>query len=383
MTVPSFAIRRFRFRFPPSAFAALALALLAAVPAAGEERALEQTFDAASVTAVELENLAGEVTVVAASGSTGRVAGTVHAEASAGETGAALLDALQVRFDRDGGKLVARAIYPTERHRRYHYPARASGSGVEDSWLVSWLGGSGSSVTYQKRQVRVSSTAASGAATLWADFRIEVPAGVAVTVRNSVGRITSSDVAGDQTLDTASGDIESKGGRGRVSADTGSGDVTIADHEGDAVADTGSGDVFFERVRGANLAADTGSGDVHLLDCAGELVADTGSGDIRGRGLTLGRKAWADTGSGDVRLEGDFSAVRDLRVDTGSGNVVLDVTAAPSVHLVVSTGSGDIQVDLPDMKVRQVKGDFVADIAGAEGKAVIDTGSGDVTIASR
>jgi DUF4097 and DUF4098 domain-containing protein YvlB len=63
--------------------------------------------------------------------------------------------------------------------------------------------------------------------------------------------------------------------------------------------------------------------------------------------------------------------------------VVLDVTAAPSVHLVVSTGSGDIQVDLPDMHVRQVKGDFVADIGSAEGKATIDTGSGDVTVASR
>lgn len=381
MNVPSLAIRRSRHL--PFAFAALALALLVAAPAAGEERALEQTFDAGTVTAVELENLAGEITLVAAAGSTGRIAGTVHAEASAGETGAALVDALQVRFDRDGGKLVARANYPTDRHRRYHYPARASGSDLEDSWLVSWLGGIGSSVTYQKRQVRVSSSPSGNAVTLWADFRIEVPAGVAVTVRNSVGRIASSGVAADQTLDTASGDIEAKGGRGRLSADTGSGDVTVSDHEGDAAADTGSGDVSFERVRGAKLAADTGSGDVHLLDCAGELLADTGSGDIRGRGLTLGRRAHADTGSGDVRLEGDFSAVRDLRIDTGSGNVVLDVTAAPSVHLVVSTGSGDIQVDLPDMHVRQVKGDFVADIGSAEGKATIDTGSGDVTVASR
>ncbi|MBP1642048.1 MAG: hypothetical protein H6Q03_717 [Acidobacteria bacterium] len=381
MTVFRPTIRRSRSLI--SAPAVLVLALLAAAPAAAEERALEQTFDAAAVTAVELENLAGEVTLVAAAGSTGRIAGTVHAEASAGETGAALVEALQVRFDREGGKLVARADYPTDRHRRYHYPARSSDRDGEDSWLVSWLGGSGSSVTYQKRQVRVSSSASSDAATLWADFRIEVPAGVAVTVRNSVGRIGSTGVAADQSLDTASGDIESTGGRGALSADTGSGDVQVVDHEGGVVADTGSGDVSFERVRGEKLAADTGSGDVHLLDCAGALVADTGSGDIRGRGLTLGRQAHADTGSGDIRLEGDFSAVRDLRIDTGSGNVVLDVTAAPSVHLVVSTGSGDIDVDLPDMKVRQVKGEFVADISGGEGKGVIDTGSGDVTIASR
>ena len=36
--------------------------------------------------------------------------------------------------------------------------------------------------------------------------------------------------------------------------------------------------------------------------------------------------------------------------------------------------------DLPDMHVRQWKGDFVADVGAAEGSAVVDTGSGDVRI---
>jgi hypothetical protein len=94
----------------------------------------------------------------------------------------------------------------------------------------------------------------------------------------------------------------------------------------------------------------------------------------------LGERLHADTGSGDVRLAGDFSAVTSMTIDTGSGDVVLDVTAAPSVQLRISTGSGDIDVDLPNMKVRQVKGDFVADVGDARGSAVIDTGSGNVRV---
>jgi hypothetical protein len=63
--------------------------------------------------------------------------------------------------------------------------------------------------------------------------------------------------------------------------------------------------------------------------------------------------------------------------------VVLDVAGKLSVELTVSTGSGDIEVDLPDMRVRKWKGDFVADVGAATGRAVIDTGSGDVRIVGR
>ena len=362
----------------PRLLAAALLALAVAAPALAEERTTEKSFAASSLDAVELENLAGRVELVAASGSELRIEATVHGEASAGIGASEMLGTLGLDFDQSGRRLVVRALYPVDRFRRYHYPG--SRSGADDSWLASWLGGSSSTVKYQKRDVKVVSSSASDAATLWADFRIEVPAGIDVKVKNSVGQITSDGVSGNQSLDTASGDIEVGSSAGSLLADTGSGDVTVTDHEGDVSVDTGSGDVSLVEVRAARLAVDTGSGDVSLVDCSGALDADTGSGTIRGRGLVLGDRLRADTGSGDIRLAGDFGAVRDLVIDTGSGDVVLDVSDAPSVRLRVSTGSGDIEVDLPDMHVRQWKGDFVADVGAAEGSAVVDTGSGDVRI---
>ena len=354
------------------------LLLAASVASAAETRTVDRSFEAGTIRTVELENLAGRVTLVASSGPL-RVGAQITAEASAGESAAALADSLEIEFVPQGDRLLVRADYPLDEHTRYHYPDRGADAG-EPSWFSSWIGAGGSTVRYRDRQVRVVGSPSSSAATLWADFRLELPAGVAVKVKNAVGAIDSTGIGGDQTLDTSSGDVAAVGGRGSLLADTGSGDVSVREHEGDVTADTGSGDVTLERVTGARLAADTGSGNVSLLDCRGALEVDTGSGDIRGRGLVLGERLHADTGSGDVRLAGDFSAVSSMTIDTGSGDVVLDVTGAPSVQLRISTGSGDIDVDLPNMKVRQVKGDFVADVGDARGSAVIDTGSGNVRV---
>lgn len=378
-------LRTFSHRSHRSRLLAGALLTLAVASplAAAETRRLEHTAAAAGLHTVEIENLAGRVTLVPAPGNRLSIVAEVRAEASAGRSAAALADSIRLDASPQGDRLVVKTLYPVDEHRRYHYPGGDAGSGSEPSWLESWLGGSSSGVRYQGQDVRVSSASASNAATLWADFRVEVPAGVAIRFKNVVGRIESKGLASDQNLDTASGEIDVRDSRGDLVADTGSGNIHVLVHDGNVSADTGSGDVTLERVTGQRLAADTGSGDIAMLDCRGDLVADTGSGDIRGRGMVFGDSLRADTGSGDVRLAGDFSAVQELIVDTGSGSVVLDVAGGLAVKLTVSTGSGDIEVDLPDMRVRKWKGDFVADVGAATGRAVVDTGSGDVRIVGR
>ncbi len=375
--------RRIFAPIPTLAAALCTVALAAPLAAAPLEKPIDRAFDGATIRQIELENLVGEVILVAAEGTAGRISGTIHAEDSAGRTAAALAASLGVEVDEHGGRLVVRMAYPLDEFRRYHYPRLNDDVDVHPEWLKSFFDVGSSSVRYHDRQVRVSGHASSSAASLWADFRVEVPAGVVVKIRNAVGQIRSTGVAGDQNLDISAGGIEARGGKGELIADTGSGDVTVRDHQGNVSADTGSGDVSFEAVHGETLKADTGSGNVSLLDCEGDLDADTGSGDIRARNVVYGRKLRADTGSGDVRLDGDFALVRDFLVDTGSGDVVIDVSRNPSLSLKISTGSGDIDVDLSDTRLRKTRGDVVAEIGAAEGNGVIDTGSGDVTVRGR
>lgn len=363
-----------------AAVAALTVLLAApAVWAADYERPIDRSFERGALRAVELENLAGRVEVVAAAGDTLRVGGTVFADESAGESARELGESLRIEFEEIGGRVVVRAVYPTDDHRRYHYPRRDDGG--EDSWFFGLVESWSSTTRYQGRDVRVSARPGGGAATLYADFRLEVPAGLAVVVKNSIGEVDSRGVAGDQTLDTSSGPITVRDGRGELVADTGSGDVDVEDHAGSVHADTGSGDVTLTRVRGDRLSGDTGSGDVTLVDCAGSVDADTGSGNVVARNLVAGRALRADTGSGDVRIEGDLSAVRRLDIDTGSGDVALRLTGTPSVRLTISTGSGDIDLDLDAARLtRARRGDYVAELGGGAGDGKIDTGSGDVTI---
>jgi DUF4097 and DUF4098 domain-containing protein YvlB len=369
-------------RLLPGLAAAL-VALAAAAPAAAARHEIPVQKSLPAPREMTLENLAGAVVVTGGSGEL-RVSATIHAEASTDARARALAESLEVEFDQRGDRLHVRALYPLGEHRRFCYPPSARGDdGDRVPWPLSWLVQGGSNVEYRGKRVSVTSSCSDAAPALWTDFRIEMPAGVAVTVKNAVGTIDSTGVAGDQVLDTASGDVRAERGRGKIMVDTGSGNVAITDHEGEVFADTGSGDITIERARGERIAADTGSGNVDLIDVAGSIDADTGSGDVTGRDLELGATVSADTGSGNVRLAGDFAAVRDLRIDTGSGDVTLEVAAAPSMRLTVSTGSGDIDVDLPATRIRKSRGDFVADVGSAEGTGIIDTGSGNVRVGGR
>lgn len=366
-----------------AATAALALLLAAASAASGETRKLERQIDTTPGTVVEIHNLAGTVTLVPASGGRLSLAADVHAEASAGRSAAELAEAIAFDVSERGGRIVVETRYPLGEIRRYHYPDPGRRESDSNGWLGNLAGNGMTNLRYLDTKVRIDRSPSSGAATVWADIRVEVPEGVTLTFRNAVGRIESAGVSAAQSLDTSSGGILVTDSRGKLVADTGSGDVEVTGHVGDLAVDTGSGSVVLSRVEAAAIAVDTGSGDVSLLDCNGDLAIDTGSGDIRGRGLVLGARVAADTGSGDVRLAGDFSAVRHLGIDTGSGDVVLDVSGELSADLAVSTGSGDIEVGLAGRIVRKERGDLEIELGSGLGRADISTGSGDVTIAAR
>ncbi len=366
-------------------FAGLTHAAIAPAFAADAQRQIDRTVAARPNLTVELHNLAGNVTVAAATGSEVRVAATVHAEAGSAAEAERIAGLLSLATEQIGDRWIVKAVYPLDESRKYCYPRQAQHESLP--WFLEWLDLGNSNFKYADREVRVVSQAGGGALTLFADFRVELPAGVGIKVRDGIGQIDSAGVRGAQSLDISTGTVAVTDGAGAVAVDTGSGDVRITRQQGDVQVDTGSGDVYLEKVAAAKIDIDTGSGDIEMADSSGALNCDTGSGDIVGRSLTLGGSVLADTGSGDVSLSGDFSAVSKIAIDTGSGDVTLEAspaTAAPQVRMAVSTGSGEITVDLPASRITHSShGDVRAEIGKATGTAEISTGSGDVSLRAK
>lgn len=365
------------------------LALLLCSAAMADETAVitkTESFSSSEIRSLRLLNLAGKVDIEGVSGKeisiqaqlTGTGDDKVEAQRNAG--------LLSLKLEKRGDMVEIVTVYPVEEYDTYVYDAGERGN-------------YNSTTRYLGKEVEVRS--GGRGLEVHADYRIRVPAGVEVVFYNKVGRVAANNVQGDLLLDTASGDIEVKGGKGEVGADTGSGVVMISGHEGDVKADTGSGYVEVRDNKGGvkadtgsggvdligiqgNVEIDTGSGGVRLDTINGDVVIDTGSGGVTGRGLTGVKELEIDTGSGSVELEGDLSQIEDMMIDTGSGGVRLRTDKTLNMRLTVSAGSGGVRVELPEMRnVRSSRGEFEAEIGNAKGRGVIDTGSGGVRITTR
>ena len=317
---------------------------------------------------VAVYNLAGQISVEPGSGSQ--------------------VEVLVTRGGRDGGQLkiatgaignlqTVRVIYPGN---RIIYPALGFGSNC--NIRVSGdgrFGGNESDILLGGRhEVRISGSGSGTEA--FANLLVRVPRGQRFSMYLGVGKISASNLDGRIRLDGASASIAARSVAGNVTLDTGSGDVRVTGATGDLSVDTGSGGVELDHVHGGTLLVDTGSGsieatDVEVTDCS----LDTGSGDVRIAGLSSS-KIHVDTGSGSVELALTADA-SDISVDTGSGSIMMRVPADFGAELAVETGSGSIDTRVPVTLVHHDSDSFRGRIGDGRGRVVLETGSGDVTIA--
>jgi len=369
------------------------------LPEHSSERTISRSFAAEQGMVVELENLAGRITLAGAAAS-GQISfeGVVRAGADSQEEADGLAASLELTFDESSRRLVISAVYPVDDHDVYFFPGDDVVAGI-----AHLFGGSKSMMKYQGKRVTVVNRPTSGSVMLSADITLTLPAGVSAEVDNGVGRIEvegvhgglilnskSGDIsvasgAGDLELGTLSGDILVTEHDGNVGADTGSGDIEIAGVQGDVWADTGSGDVIVSDMEGTSLTADTGSGNIELENVSGSVLADTGSGDVSGSNMVLGARLVCDTGSGDVDMSGDLSRVEEIVLAAGSGDIDLELLhTIPALYLRINTSSGSIDVDLPDLEIiRSERRHMEARVGEAGAKAKIKTGSGNIRVSAR
>jgi lia operon protein LiaG len=214
----------------------------------------------------------------------------------------------------------------------------------------------------------------------YADLRIMIPAGKEVGVFIGIGELDASNVNGEIRLDAASGNISAERMRGILLVDTGSGNVEVSNMEGTELnIDTGSGDVRVTSANSPNINIDTGSGNVTgTTVTATDLSIDTGSGNIELSGVTTSSLNM-DTGSGDVEVS-LLSDTDNITVDTGSGNVTIGVPSTFGSTVNLSASSGDVETDVEIQVTRRGRQHLVGRIGDGQGRMVVETGSGNVTI---
>lgn len=372
-------------------FATLSLSLALSGGALAEplSRPLRGAVPATAGGTVVVENLAGSLEVVAAAGAEAVLTGTAWADAGSPAASQGLLDAVSIDVAPGGSRATLHVSYPVDR-APFRYRAK---NGDRSSWPHS-----SSTVEYQGRRVELKEGGGS-APLLYADLRLEVPAGVSVHVTNHLGKVTArgvgaalevktasadvaaEDVAGALKVRTGSGDVKAGGSAG-LDVSTGSGDVTASRVKGPVRIVTGSGDVSLAQVDAQEVSLQSGSGDLSLDGVAGSLEIETGSGDIRGRGLARVGHLDVQTGSGEVALSLEAAGFAGGKVEAASGDVDLSFTSTPALTLSVSTASGDIQTGSLAMTrvTRRAGNRLEAEIQGGGAVLQISTASGDVRL---
>jgi hypothetical protein len=347
------------------------LALATALPAVAEStRTLQGTIAIGREVAVE--NLAGMMKVVPGKGSAIEVVATVHAESEA--------LAQSIRLEEVSGEKgvpTLRVRYPLDQESRLRYPDGPGGSATSGFWPF----GGHSRTRYDGRRVSVSSDSGT---LLYVDLEVRVPKGAHATFKSHLGPVTGDGVEGTLRFDTGSGPIRVRAVRGDVVADTGSGDVEARELAGLFRCDTGSGDCDVEGFEGERLTCDTGSGDVDVRAAKAERIdADTGSGRVRLSEVDA-EELRADTGSGRIEIEATSLRLRRVEADTGSGDVRLRIPAEIGFLARADLGSGHVRCDIAGAQTILDDRRVVGCRSGDEALRIrVDTGSGDLEIASR
>jgi DUF4097 and DUF4098 domain-containing protein YvlB len=234
--------------------AAIALILLAAVPASAADKKLDRTFTVAPGGSLTVD--ADSASVYVSGADTNQVVIHMSARGSDEEVAETKFEAVQSGND----------VNVTLRRRE---------KGRWFSWR-SWSGEQRIEVTVPRRYA-VSVRTGGGS------IELQNTTGSA-TLKTSGGDITAKNVNGNVVLRTSGGGIRADAIRGDVDADTSGGDVRALNVDGRIKANTSGGSVRCS-LAGANreISATTSGGDIELIlprGTTGNVEASTSGGDV-------------------------------------------------------------------------------------------------------
>ena len=196
-------------------------------------------------------------------------------------------------------------------------------------------------------------------------------------IKSSSSDLGMENTTGKVNTDVASGDVDITGHRGMISIKGISSDIKIGDSEGDVDCYTSSGDGDFSKIKG-NLKVSSTSGDNKIKDVDGNLDIDATSGDVEVDNVT--GSVNAQDVSGDITLRSLSAADGAFNVKSVSGDTHMEVSRDFKGDVQVSTASGSIKSDLALDSQTSSDTELSGHIGQGNGKLIISTVSGDITI---
>jgi hypothetical protein len=113
-----------------------------------------------------------------------------------------------------------------------------------------------------------------------AQFDIEVPPNVNLTIDNSSGDVSVIGVEGDNhKIETTSGDLNLENMIGALTGRSTSGDISVTRLKGNIQMNATSGDQYLSGIAG-DIDTKSTSGNIEIKDLKGDLTAQATSGDI-------------------------------------------------------------------------------------------------------
>ncbi len=256
----------------------------------------------------------------------------------------------------------------------------------------------------------------------WVDFEIRVPRETSLVLVTSSGDLSVSAVSGTVHLQTISGDVRAEDVEGAVSVDTSSGNVTLiglrkggnvrvstisGDLELHEIAadsltvstrsgyvqleksafdngldvETVSGDVTATDVRATSCRLVSSSGNLTLDGCRGSLDARTISGEISASEVQEAQLV-LESSNGNITFSGSLSDEGEHRVETVSGDVRLILPAESAFDLDIATISGSIQTEFAVTVTEFNDERVVGQVNGGGSLLRINTSSGNITLES-
>jgi len=159
------------------------------------------------------------------------------------------------------------------------------------------------------------------------DFRITVPATMAIEINGVYADVTVQGTRGDVSVETVRGDVSVTGGAGRIALKSVEGDVTL------------------EKGRGRAELSYVNPG-VTVKGHDGELTAETVNGEIALEDVR-GTAVEASTVNGDVLYDGELRDGGRYQFTTHNGDITVALPAQPSVSVSVTTYSGEFDSSFP------------------------------------